>query len=136
SGRAEKRRAIIVLSDGVDTRSATTMKKALGVALAANATLYTIDLSTNRTNSGTDPVSAGILREYANKSGGRYVATPGGPAMREAFAGIVEELSNQYTISYRPSNRSRDGRWRAIEVKVAADGASVRTRRGYQAPKG
>lgn len=138
SQREEKRRAIIILSDGIDTRSSASSKKALATALAANATIYTVDLSSNRTGSGPDPASAGILRDFAVKSGGRYVATPGGQALRDAFAGIVEELSNQYTIGYKPTNQTRDGRWRTIEVKVdpAILDATVRTRKGYHAPKG
>jgi Ca-activated chloride channel family protein len=138
SHREEKRRAIIILSDGIDTRSSASSKKALTTALSVNATIYTVDLSSNQTGSGPDPMSAGILRDYAAKSGGRYVATPGGQALREAFAGIVEELSNQYTIAYKPTNQTRDGRWRTIEVKIDPTvlDANVRTRKGYHAPKG
>jgi VWFA-related protein len=81
------------------------------------------------------PLAAGVLRDYANKSGGRFVATPGGKALRDAFAGVLEELSNQYTIGYRPSNRSPDGRWRSIEVKVDRPEVKARTRRGYRLTK-
>ena len=87
---------------------------------------------------GGSPITssaAGALRNFSGKSGGRYVATPGGQALREAFAEIVEELSSQYTLGYRPSNRARDGRWRAIEVKVARPSVTARTRRGYKLSK-
>ncbi len=75
------------------------------------------------------------MRVFASKSGGRYVASPGGQAMREAFAGIVEELGQQYTIAYRPTNRARDGRWREIELKLSRPDLNARTRKGYKAPK-
>jgi VWFA-related protein len=78
--------------------------------------------------------NAAVLRNFAAKSGGRFVATPGGQALREAFAGIIEELSNQYTIAYRPTNRARDGKWRTLEVKLTRPELAARTRKGYRAP--
>lgn len=135
SKRSEKRRAIIVLSDGMDTRSRASADKALAAAIAIGATVYAVDMSADGGTASRDRQNAAVLRNFSNKSGGRYVATPGGPAMREAFASIVEELGNQYTIGYRPSNSAHDGRWRAIEVKPARAELSVRTRKGYRAPK-
>lgn len=135
SNRPEKRRAIVVLSDGADTRSAASSDKALAIALAVNATIYTVDMADQAINAQKTFSAAGMLREFANKSGGRFVPTPGGKALRDAFGDIVEELSNQYTIGYRPSNRVHDGRWRAIEVKVDQPDVKARTRRGYRLTK-
>ncbi|HEX8070947.1 MAG TPA: VWA domain-containing protein [Pyrinomonadaceae bacterium] len=134
--RPEKRRAIVVLSDGADTRSSASGDKALDAALAANATIYTVDLSDRNAVSAGTLTGAGALKQFASRSGGRYLATPGGQELREAFAAVVEELSNQYTITYRPTNRVRDGRYRTIEVKLARPDTVARTRRGYRAPKG
>jgi VWFA-related protein len=78
---------------------------------------------------------ASALRTLALKSGGRYIESPGGQALREAFASVVEELGNQYTIAYRPSNQTRDGRWRAIELKLSRPELTARTRKGYKAQK-
>ncbi len=133
SERPEKRRAIIVLSDGADTYSKASSDKALASAIAAQATIYTVDMS--QMGSKDSMVGAGALRNFAGKSGGRYVSTPGGQMLREAFASIVEELSNQYTITYRPTNQKRDGRWREVEVKLERTGLNARTRKGYRAPK-
>lgn len=135
ANRPEKRRAIVVLSDGMDTRSAASSDKALAIALAVNATIYTVDMAEQAVNAQKTFSAAGPLREFANKSGGRFVPTPGGKALRDAFGEIVEELSNQYTIGYRPSNRAHDGRWRAIEVKVDKPDVKARTRRGYRLTK-
>lgn len=135
ASRTEKRRAIVVLSDGADTRSEASADKALNAALAANATIYTVDMSEQMTAQQKSFPAAGVLREYATKSGGRFVPTPGGKALRDAFGEILEELSNQYTIGYRPSNRLRDGRWRSIEVKIDRPEVKARTRRGYRLMK-
>lgn len=135
SKRPEKRRAILVLSDGADTNSSASAEKALNAALAANATIYTVNMGQAAPGSPITPSAAGALRNFSVKSGGRYVATPGGQALREAFAEIVEELSSQYTLGYRPSNRARDGRWRTIDVKVARPSVNARTRKGYKLSK-
>lgn len=133
SKRAEKRRAIVVLSDGGENSSSASSGKALEKALAVGATIYAVNMSPN--DGPRNMQAAGILREFANKSGGLYVATPGGQALRDSFAGIVAELGQQYTLAYRPSNRARDGSWRAIDVKVSRPDVVVRTRKGYRAPK-
>jgi Ca-activated chloride channel family protein len=136
SRRPEKRRAIVVLSDGYDTKSSASMDKALSAALDAGVTVYTVDMSSPETgNLAARAQAAGALRHYASKSGGRYVSTPGGQSLREAFSGIVEELGNQYTIAYRPTNHTRDGHWREIEVKLDGTGLTARTRKGYRAAK-
>jgi Ca-activated chloride channel family protein len=133
--RPEKRKAIVVLSDGMDTYSKATSSKALDVALALGASIYTVDMSATDGSASRNAQSAAVLKNFADKSGARFVATPGGPALRDAFASIAAELGHQYTIGYRPLNRTHDGRWRNIEVRVARDNLTVRTRKGYRAPK-
>ena len=135
SNRPEKRRAIVVLSDGADTQSRASTDQALNAALAVNATIYTVDMADPAIGAQKSASAAGVLREFANKSGGRFVPTPGGKALRDAFGEIVEELSNQYTLGYRPSNRAQDGRWRTIEVRVDRPDVKARTRRGYRMRK-
>ena len=133
--RTEKRKAIIVLSDGADTKSKHSADKALKAALTANATLYTIDMSAMDSNARERMQSQGALKNFAEKSGGLFVPTPGGVAMRQAFKDIVEELSVQYTLGYQPSNTKTDGKWRAIEIKISRPNLLIRTRKGYHAPK-
>jgi Ca-activated chloride channel family protein len=131
--RPEKRRAVVVLSDGGENGSNSSPGKALDKALAAGATIYTVNMSSNEAT--RDLQSAAILRAYAEKSGGLYIASPGGQALRDSFATVLAELGHQYTLAYRPTNSARDGSWRAIEVKVPRSGVVVRTRKGYRAPK-
>jgi VWFA-related protein len=135
SHRPEKRRAIIVLSDGYDTKSSASMDKALTAAFNAGVTIFTVDMSSLESNAQMRAQAAGALRNFANKSGGRYISTPGGQALREAFNSILEELGNQYTLAYKPSNRARDGRFREIQVKLSRAELTARTRKGYRAPK-
>jgi len=134
SNRPEKRRAIIVLSDGADTFSKKSSDKALKAAMAANVMIYTVDMS-EKDISGERVQDRGVLKNFAEKSGGRFVETPGGAALRDAFTRIVNELGTQYTLSYQPADTKRDGKWHTIEIRVARPNLTIRTRKGYNAPK-
>jgi Ca-activated chloride channel family protein len=134
--RPEKRKAIIILSDGMDTYSKASPDKAIESALAIGATIYAVDMSASGGSSSRNQQSAMMLKAFAEKSGGLFVATPGGPALRDAFANIADELGHQYTIAYRPLNQARDGKWRKLDVKTSRSDLMVRTRKAYRAPKG
>jgi Ca-activated chloride channel family protein len=134
--RPEVRKAIVILSDGADTSSKATSDKAIEMALAIGASIYAVDMSQlDSPGAGNRRPAALSLKGFAEKTGGRYVATPGGPGLRDAFTSIAEELGHQYTISYRPPNQIRDGKWRKLEVRVKREELMVRTRTGYRAPK-
>jgi VWFA-related protein len=146
--REESRRAIVVLSDGADTLSKASQAKALKAALAVNAVIYTVDMSAidfgpggaTITSGGTNAriermKSVNALKAFAEKSGGRFVPVAGGEALREAFRQIAQELGTVYTIGYEPKNLAADGKWHTIEVKVARPGTTVRSRKGYNAPR-
>ncbi len=133
--RPEVRKAIVILSDGMDTFSKASSDKAVESALAVGASIFAVDMSSLEIGGSATRPGATSLQGFAEKTGGRFVATPGGPALRDAFTGIADELGHQYTISYHPLNQKRDGKWRALEVKVVRDGLTVRTRKGYRGPK-
>jgi Ca-activated chloride channel homolog len=135
AARPEKRKAIVVLSDGADTMSSASAEKALKAALAHGITIYTVDMASILTSGKERVQSQAALKNFAEKTGGRFVATPGGMALREAFKQVVGELGTQYTITYEPLNTTRDGKWRSIELRVARPSLNIRTRKGYNAPK-
>jgi Ca-activated chloride channel family protein len=132
--RAEKRKAVIVLSDGADNKSGRSADKVLKAALASNVTIYTIDMSAIDTSGAARMQNQGALKNFAEKSGGIFIPTAGGAAMRAAFKNIVQELGTQYTLGYQPLNGKKDGKWRTIEIKVARPNLNIRTRKGYNAP--
>jgi Ca-activated chloride channel homolog len=131
--REEKRRAIVILSDGGENYSRASSDKALENAMQTGATIYAVNMGEK--GSQRDLAASGILRNFAAKSGGRYVDSPGGQELRDAFAEIAEELGHQYTIAFRPTNRAHDGKWHAIDIKLSRTDVTVRTRKGYKAPK-
>lgn len=133
--RPEHRKAIVILSDGMDTYSKATSEKAVETALAVGASIFAVDMSDLNVGGSTGRQGAAQLRGFAERTGGRFAATPGGQALRDTFAGFAEELGHQYTIAYRPLNTNRDGKWRKLEVKLSREDLTVRTRKGYRGPK-
>jgi Ca-activated chloride channel family protein len=133
--RPEKRKAIVVLSDGMDTSSSATADKAIESALAVGASIYAVDMSASNGTGFRNQQSAAVLKSFAEKSGGRFVATPGGPALRDAFASIADELGHQYTIAFRPLNQSHDGKWHKLDVKISRSDLLVRSRKAYRAQR-
>ena len=83
---------MIVLSDGGDTASKASLKDAAKAATEAEAALFTVGLTSGE-------FDAGALRQLASKTGGRYA--PAGTAdLAQLYAGLANELSNQYVVSY------------------------------------
>jgi VWFA-related protein len=78
------------------------------------------------------------MDELAKASGGRNFLAASLPDARAAFALVATEIGTQYSLGYYPTDKARDGKFRAIrvEVKGAPEKAQVRAREGYFAPKG
>jgi VWFA-related protein len=142
AARPEKRRAILLISDGWDTGSAkASFESAMKRALAAGIIVYSVDLIDDNTLNGGSQEALMLrkgrtdMKEFAAQTGGRYVHTPQGNGIEEAFSNVVDELRNQYTLTFYPTNKKRDGRWRKLTVTARGKALSVRARRGYYAPK-
>jgi Ca-activated chloride channel family protein len=140
--RPEKRRAVLLISDGWDSSSnKASMDSVLKKSHAAGVTIYTVDLTDDRLLTGTASYAVGLRRgrsemqEFASQTGGRYVHSPDGDKLEEAFVNIVDELHNQYTLTYYSTNDKRDGRFRKLLVTVSRPDLTARYRKGYFAPK-
>jgi Ca-activated chloride channel family protein len=129
-GKQPGRRALVVFTDGEDQNSASTIKRVESRLETSDATIYTIGLG----RSVKDKALAGILQRLAEMSGGRAFLIDRAAELSQVFGDIVEELSNQYLLSYASSNEKRDGTFRKISVDVTGGGLHVRHRQGYRAP--
>lgn len=76
------------------------------------------------------------LNELASVSGGNLHFAEDLSYLPAAFAKIADELRKQYSLGYYPTNQSRDGRYRKLQVKVRRKSVVVRARPGYRAPRG
>jgi VWFA-related protein len=73
----------------------------------------------------------------AKASGGRNFLAASLQDARAAFARVATEIGTQYSLGYYPTNKARDGKFRAIRVEVQGtpEKSQVRAREGYFAPK-
>jgi len=72
------------------------------------------------------------LKELATVSGGELYRADTLIDLPEAFMRIAGELRNQYSIGYYPTNATRDGKYRKVQVKAARKDVVVRARPGYR----
>jgi VWFA-related protein len=77
------------------------------------------------------------MNDLARASGGRSFPAATLADARAAFARVAADIGTLYSLGYYPTNKARDGKFRAIklEVKGVKDKAQVRARDGYYAPK-
>jgi Ca-activated chloride channel family protein len=136
-GGVHTRRALLVISDGMDNHSRHSKGELLGLALECDAQIYTIAIDHAAPYSkpiALTEVRRGLLflDELSAKTGGMSFLVRGGPEIATAAASIGQALRNQYTIGYVPLGNDRNGQWRRIRVKVAESGLKAYARAGYR----
>jgi len=138
------RRVMILISDGDDNLSTHTRGEAIEMAQRTSVVIYTISTSTQWIQlSQTDPdklasrkthLTEGdkILQDLADQTGGRAFFPYHVDDLDQSFQDIGDELRNQYSIAYIPTNYVLDGRYHRIRIEVPEHkGYQVRARRGY-----
>src|SRR5712691_1890162 len=138
------RRVMILISDGDDNLSTHTRSEAIETAQRMSVVIYTISTSTQWISlSQTDPSKMGdrkyhltdgdkILQELAEETGGRAFFPYHVDDLDQSFQDIGDELRNQYSVAYLPTNYVLDGRYHKIRIEVPEHkGYQVRARRGY-----
>jgi Ca-activated chloride channel homolog len=128
------RRAIILLSDGVNTFGSKKLDDAVQAAQRSEAVIYSIGIGDNF-YSGVDK---GALQRVSERTGGRAYFPRNEKELREAFDEIQDEMRSQYLVAYEPSNNVLDGSYRTIEIKLLntelqRQKVSLTHRQGYYA---
>jgi VWFA-related protein len=119
------RKAMVIISDGIDIGSRTTLDIAVRKAQTANAIIYSICYP-NEHQSG-----CGYLKGLSDPTGGRMFDLGGKTPLAEIFRTIAEELRSQYSLAFVPENTVQDGLFRKLQVRVVGKGLRVRARKGY-----
>ncbi|HEX8140831.1 MAG TPA: VWA domain-containing protein [Pyrinomonadaceae bacterium] len=115
SGTSEKtRRAIILVTDGVDSSSQYKMSEAIDRAIKSDAVIYSIGIG----DVMFQGVNEGALKKVSERTGGRAFFPRDEADLRAAFAQIQEELRSQYLVAYSPTNKNRDGSYRRVQIEV------------------
>ena len=109
------RRAIILLTDGVNTYGSKKLDEAVQAALKSEAVIYSIGIGDNF----YDGVDESALRKISERTGGRAFFPRDEAELRKAFQQIQVEMRSQYLIAYEPTNQKRDGSYRKIEIQLA-----------------
>lgn len=132
------RKAVILISDGQDQGSRVSRKEAIEAAQKTDTILYAI-LFVDRSfygYGGAGYSGESALKKMAKETGGRVFNIDDKRKLAGAFDQISQELRNQYSLGYSPTNAARDGRYRKVEVKVRRRGYDVQARKGYYASEG
>lgn len=123
-----KRQAIVVLSDGRDTKSVRREDDVLADARAAGVPIYTFGLG--------DAVNTAVLARLASGTGGTSATAREADELRILYQRIAEELSNQYILTFT-SSFGQDGAWRRLRVALKdAGGGSASAERPFIATRG
>ncbi|MBL8149345.1 MAG: VWA domain-containing protein [Blastocatellia bacterium] len=131
STRQEQRKAVILISDGEDTKSYKSAEDALKLALKLGVTIYTIDIAeAAASRDGSQLRAAQIMKNLAEKTGGQYIKSIGGQTLAEKIVDISVELRSQYTIGFYPEKRD-EVKWHKLTLEVNKENVRVRARQGY-----
>lgn len=124
------RKVVIVFSNGPDSASMVAPDDVRAVAEDEGIPIYVISTSdVNR-----DPISTGVFRRLANRTGGKSYFAKTWQKQVEAFEDIREDLGNSYTVTYYPQPNPNEG-FRKITVEITSDSARryrVSARPGYR----
>ena len=125
-------RILVLLSDGDDNSSWSTLRQAIEIAQRREVTIYTI--STKR----SDPLmrESRVLERLASETGGRVFFPKDAGATAKAFVSIEQEMRSRFAVSYQPRDLLLDGRFRHITINARRAGKKLRVyaRRGYYTP--
>lgn len=127
-GQAGARKSLVVFTDGEDQGSRVSLDDAERRLQASDVTLYMIGQGRGVTHEYLRATMARLV----TPTGGRMFSTDSINELDGAFTDLLDELSNQYLLSYQPTNATQDDAWREIRVEVAG-GYNVRARQGYRA---
>jgi Ca-activated chloride channel family protein len=136
----EGRRAVVVITDGVDTSSEKTPQEVLEQSRALDVPIYAIStvspldnpespLYVGRKQQGAAAAGGEQLERYARLSGGAAFRVSDYAGLRSAALSIAAELKHQYRLGYDPP--PGPARFRRVEVRTTRKGVTVRTRSGY-----
>jgi len=127
------RKAVVLITDGVDYGSHYSREDAIAEAHKSDAIIYSIyffDYGFYSRGGGFAP-GDGDLRRMSEQTGGRLFHVDRRNSLEEVFRQIQEEMRSQYAIAYSSSNPVKDGGFRKIEIRPRDRTLKVQSRKGY-----
>src|SRR5713101_7838590 len=132
----QRRRAIILLTDGQDTSSRILRTNATEQAIASETVIYAIGIGDKK----YEGVDRNALKNITERTGGRAFFPKKQDDLTAAFAEIEQELRSQYLVAYSSTNKTRDGRFRQMVIEITnselrKEQLKLRYRPGYFAKR-
>jgi len=131
--RATRRRALVVLTDGVDTGSKLKPAQVSAIAASIDLPVYIVavvpSIDDPREKKG-DETPEGELADLARWTGGQFLVSTSIPEASNVARTITSELRQQYLIGFEPGTTPG---WHSVEVRVRRKGYTVQARSGYVA---
>jgi Ca-activated chloride channel family protein len=135
------RKALVLISDGGDNNSRYTSEQIQNLVRQADVQVYCMGVFEPFSSLGLGAAELSgprLLTEIAEQTGGRAYPARSFAALPTIARKIAIELRNQYVLAYSPSKQQRDGKYRKVEVKLAAPAGlsplKAHWRLGYYAP--
>jgi VWFA-related protein len=125
--RLPGRKAMILISDGEDIGSFAGISTAVQAAQQADAVVYGIHY---KDAGSPDRRGLEALTQLSEPTGGRAFHVNAKMPLSKIFAGIAEEMRNQYGLGYRPA-KSAPGTFHKLEVRAKKSGLKTQVRSGY-----
>jgi VWFA-related protein len=136
-GRLPQRSAVVVLTDGIDTRSRLTPEQVSGIASGIDVPVYIVAVMSPIDDTRPEPgrgESTGPLANLAHWTGGEIFTVTAPAHASVAARQIIDELRHQYVLAFEASTTPG---WRSLEVRARDRDLIVRARAGYTvAPMG
>ena len=134
--RETGRKAMIILSDGDDSGSSVDYRRAVEMALRAEAVIFSVSVSKGGFFGTSDDTKKGdkVLQNLAKETGGKVFFPFKVEELEDSFRQINQELRSQYSIGYLSTNPLRDGKYRKLEIRVRERSMELNHRKGYFAP--
>ena len=130
--RAEGRQVIVLVTDGYDEHSTTTLSGALARVKQVQAPIFVIGIGGV---AGISLKGETLLKQIAKQTGGRSFFPAREEQLPDVYEAITADVHSRYLLTYTPSHQEPDGRFRRIRVAVADPELIVKAREGYTAPK-
>jgi Ca-activated chloride channel family protein len=130
----EKKKAIVLITDGVDNVSRRSAEEAIFFNDTATTEIYTIGFSSvpkSLLGRGETAYNLEVIRRFSEETGGALHVVRDPDELKEAAAKIDEELRYQYLIGYHPTRKLWDGTYRTVKLETRNRRLVVRTRKGY-----
>lgn len=133
-----QKKALLIISDGGDNHSRYTEGEIKSMVKEADVQIYAIGLYDRDFKTPEEREGPQLLTEISDVTGGRTFTIGNPNELADVATKIGIELRNQYVLGYRPTNATRDGKWRKIKVKLnppkGLPPLHVYAKTGYYAP--